>query len=278
MIIDAHVHILPDRVRDNPKTVAAHDPWFARCHAGGARMLSAESLVERLDARGIDAAICFSWPFADAALCAGANDYVAAAQRRFPGRIIGFGIVSPGDPGAPAEIERCARIGLRGIGELNAGAQGFTLTDQARLQPVVDAALRCELPWNLHCSEPVGHEYAGKGTATPNLVANFAQRNPELTLICSHLGGGLPLYAHMPEVRALCSRLWFDTAAQPFVYAASVYRALIDMVGYERILFGSDYPLLDMPRYQAAMQAASLTEMEMGAILGGNAGRLFGGQ
>ena len=275
MIIDAHTHILPDRVRGDVAGVIAADPWFADCHAKHGRMASAETLVAALDEHGIDKGICFSWPFANASLCAEGNDYVATAQKRHPDRIIGFGIVQPLDAGAVAEVERCARLGLRGIGELNADAQGFDLLDQAALQPVIEASRRCGLVWNLHCSEPVGHAYAGKGKTTPDVLVGFVERNPDLTLVCSHLGGGLPLYAHLPEVREICQKLYFDTAAQPFVYAASIYRAVIDAIGIDRILFGSDHPLLDLPRYRDQMARAGLSATELAGILGDNAKRLL---
>ncbi len=274
MIIDAHVHILPDRVRDNLVEVAASDPWFATCHARGERTASAESLLAAMDEHGVDRAVCFGWPFADAATCAEANDYVAAAVRRHPDRLVGFGIVQPLHPGAAAEVTRCARLGLAGIGEMNADAQGWELLDEA-VQPVVRACVDAGMPWNLHCSEPVGRQYPGRGSSTPDRVMAFAERNAELTLICAHLGGGLPLYAHIPEVRRACERLHFDTAAQPFVYEASVYRALVDGVGAERVLLGSDHPLLDVPRYSAALSEAGVSEAARALITGGNAARLL---
>ncbi len=275
MIVDAHVHILPDRVRDNLAAVAAREPWFATCHARGERVASAESLLAAMDEQGVDRAVCFSWPFAEAATCAEANEYIAAAVRRHPDRLTGFGVVQPLDPGAAAEVARCARLGLAGIGEMNADAQGWELLDGA-VRPVVDACVEAGLPWTLHCSEPVGRQYPGKGTATPDRVMTFAQRHPDLTLICAHLGGGLPLYAHIPEVRRVCERLYFDTAAQPFVYEASVYRALVDGVGAGRILLGSDHPLLEVPRYRAALREAGIDATAQALITGGNAVRLLG--
>jgi predicted TIM-barrel fold metal-dependent hydrolase len=131
------------------------------------------------------------------------------------------------------------------------------------------------LPWTLHCSEPVGHEYPGKGTTTPDQVAAFAARHPDLQLICAHLGGGLPFYGHMPEVRELCRRLWFDTAAVPYLYEPRVYRALADLVGADRLLFGSDYPLLGAERYLNAFAAAGLSDQEQHAVLGANAAVAF---
>ncbi len=89
VIVDAHVHILPDRVRDNARGSRPHrEPWFAACHARGERMASAESLVAAMDEQGVDRAVCFSWPFADAA-------HVRRGERLRRGR----GAPSPGPAG-----------------------------------------------------------------------------------------------------------------------------------------------------------------------------------
>ena len=77
------------------------------------------------------------------------------------------------------------------------------------------------------------------------------------------------------EVRELCRRLWFDTAAQPYLYEPSVYRAIVDLIGADRLLFGSDHPLLGADRYRSALAAAGLNSSEQGDILGGNAATLF---
>jgi len=220
-----------------------------------------------MDQGGVDRAVMFTWPFADAALCREGNDYIAAAQHRFPERVIGFGTVQPASPDAPAEVRRCADLGLRGIGELNADAQGWALEDRA-IDAVVAASVACDLPWTLHCSQVVGRDHPGRGTATPDRILGFAERHPDLRLICAHLGGGLPLQAHMPDVREACRRLWFDTAAAPFLYAPSVYRAVIDLCGADRLLFGSDHPLLDAPRYVEGFAAAGLTTAETRSVLG----------
>ena len=157
---------------------------------------------------------------------------------------------------------------------MNADAQGWGLLDDA-IEPALRASVEAALPWTLHCSEPVGRQYPGKGSTTPDRVVAFAQRHPELTLICAHLGGGLPLYAHIPEVRTVCAGLHFDTAAQPFVYEPSVYRALVDGIGAERILLGSDHPLLDVPRYLAALDESGIDPRARELITGVNAARLL---
>jgi uncharacterized protein len=207
-------------------------------------------------------------------MCREVNDHLAQVKARYPDRLIGFATVNPAAPDAVDELRRCAAMGLRGIGELNCDAQGFSLDDPA-LDAAVAASIELQLPWTLHCSEPVGHGYAGKGSATPDRVARFAEGHPDLRLICAHLGGGLPFYAHMPEVAQLCRRLWFDTAAVPFLYEPSAYRTVADICGADRLLFGSDYPLLTIERYRNGFESAGLDLQSISLVQGGNAAALL---
>ncbi len=275
MIIDSHVHILPASMRDARNHLAELDPWFDMCHRGGRSIDTADELLASMDASGIDRSVCFGWPFADPEHCAEVNDHLIAVQREHPDRLTCFATVSAGRPGAVAELRRCAGEGLRGAGELNADAQGFDLESPA-IDEVAAACTDLEIPLVLHCSEPVGHDYPGKGTATPGRVAAFALRHPGLRLVCAHLGGGLPFYAHMPEVAELCRRLWFDTAAAPFLFAPTAYRAVADLCGADRLLFGSDHPLLPARRYVDAFAQAELTAAERALVMGGNATQLLG--
>ena len=69
--------------------------------------------------------------------------------------------------------------------------------------------------------------------------------------------------------------MYFDTAASPYLYDAGVYRLAIELVGVEKILFGSDFPLLPPAKYFKEMKAAGLSDEEMEQICGLNAAKLF---
>jgi len=273
-VIDSHVHVLPERVRRQRASIAAADPWFATCHAGERVIAGEHELMDYLDTEAIDRALVYTWPFRDPGLCREANDFAADLARHHPDRLDACGIIQPLSGEAASELRRIRELGLRGVGELNSDAQGFSLDDDT-LPGLAELSRDLGLFWTLHCSEPVGHAYPGKGTATPDRVAAFIERCPDLDIVAAHLGGGLPLYAHMPEVARLCRRLWFDTAALPFLYAPSVIRDIAALIGADRILFGSDFPLLGADRYRDALADSWLEENEVAAIMGGNADRLL---
>jgi uncharacterized protein len=110
---------------------------------------------------------------------------------------------------------------------------------------------------------------------TIQTVLHLATSFPDLKLICGHWGGGLPFYELMPEVRAATRNVWYDTAASPYLYDPRIYAAAKLLVGAEKLLFGSDYPLLRIRRCARQVEESGLPTQDLDAILGGNAARLL---
>ena len=105
---------------------------------------------------------------------------------------------------------------MKGIGELRPDMQLFDFRDDIVMEPIIEVMRKHKLILVTHVSEPVGHDYPGKGTITPDILYPFFAAFPDLTVVCAHWGGGLPFYALMPEVKKAMSNVFFDTAASPF--------------------------------------------------------------
>lgn len=276
MIVDVHTHIFPPELVHARERYLVRDAWFGRLYASAkARMATAEELIDAMDASGVDVAVTFGFGWADPGLCRLANDYVAEAVRAHPGRLVGFAVVNPAAPGAEAEIARCATVGLRGVGELMPDGQGYTLADLELLAPVMDAARALGWPVLTHTTEPVGHDYPGKGRASLAAAVQLAGRFPETSLVLAHWGGGLPFYELMPEVRRTLARVYYDTAASPYLYDDAVFPLGASLAG-DRVLFGSDYPLLGQRRLLDRVRASGLTGEALSGVLGKNAACLLG--
>ena len=80
----------------------------------------------------------------------------------------------------------------------------------------------------------------------------------------------------MPEIHKITGNVFYDTAASPFLYHHKIYQVALNIVGEERILFGSDYPLLSPNRYFKEMEASIPSEAARKKITGDNARSLFG--
>ena len=278
MIVDAHCHIIPPSFAGRREELAARDTTFAEILASpSARIADATKLLEAMDRDGVDHSVVMGMGWNDYDVAVEANDYIIDAVSRNPGRLTGFASVNPawGDA-AVMEAQRCAEAGLRGIGELHPDTQGVDITDAALMAPLMDLARELSLLILFHCSEPVGHRYPGKGATTPGKVWQFIQGFQENKIICAHWGGGLPFYSLMPEVGAGLSNVYFDSAASPFLYRPAIYPTVASLVGADRILFASDYPLMRPSRSLAEVAARPLPECDRRLILGGNAARLLG--
>lgn len=264
---DVHCHLLPPELR-RPPSPSWGDAWFAACHANSADFASGRDVVKSLDEARLDRAVVFGWPFADPGLLAEVNDYVAREVSASEGRLVGLAVINPGRPGWEGELARCRSLGLQGVGEVNSDAQGFPLRFEGGLKQSLLTLEEMDWPLLLHASEPVGHQYPGKGLAGPGqlweLLVPALRTAPGIRVCLAHLGGGLPFYAHMPEVLDLCRQLWFDTAALPYLYQPGVLEGVEQLVGPGRICFGSDFPLLLPARYQEHL--AGLPESERASM------------
>jgi hypothetical protein len=104
----------------------------------------------------------------------------------------------------------------------------------------------------------------------------FIKSYPELKIICAHWGGGLPFYSLMPEVKKSFKNVFFDSAASPLLYEPEIYRHLTQIAGADKILFGSDYPLIEQKRALQEVTSLGLPKEAEVLITGGNASQLFG--
>jgi predicted TIM-barrel fold metal-dependent hydrolase len=277
VIIDFHTHVFPPWLKERRDEYMKRDACFSLLYSQPkARLATAEELITSMDEAGIDLSVVLNIGWVDHELCVKTNDYILDSASRYPGRLIGFCAIQPrAEDAAIAEIERCARAGAKGIGELRSDVQAFDVTDERTMKPVVDAALKHDLVLLTHSSEPVGHEYSGKGSITPDILYSFITTFPSLRIICAHWGGGLPFYALMPEVAGALANVFFDTAATVFLYKPEVFEQVGHMIGSDKILFGTDYPLMHQNRVLAQVQSARLPEEDKAKILGANAQKLL---
>jgi predicted TIM-barrel fold metal-dependent hydrolase len=278
MIIDFHTHVFSPQIKKNRNRYIDNDPCFAVLYSKKeAKLATTEELIDSMDKAGIDVSVIVNIGWMTHELCVETNDYILESIARYPQRLIGFGTVQPQSPRAAiAEIERCAQGGAKGIGEMRPDMQLFDLGDEEIVPPFAEALKKHKLILLTHASEPVGHDYPGKGIITPDTLYPLITRYPDLTIVCSHWGGGLPFYALMPEVKQAMKNVFFDTAASPFLYSSEIYQQVSQLVGADKILFGSDYPLLTQTRLLQEISAADLPEEAKSLILSGNAQRLLG--
>ena len=141
------------------------------------------------------------------------------------------------------------------------------------LEPVMDVLReKGDLPCMIHTNEPVGHPYPGKTPVTLDQILTLAKAFPENRIILAHWGGGIFFYHVMKkQLKDNLKNIWYDTAASPYLYDPQVYDMAFQAGVGDKVLFGTDYPLLPPSRYYKDLDGTGLTPEQREAVLGGNA-------
>jgi aminocarboxymuconate-semialdehyde decarboxylase len=230
------------------------------------------------------------------------NDDIAATVKEFPERFRGLGSLPMQDVGlAVPELDRCMGIGLTGV-SLATNVNGAQW-DEPRFEPLFAEAEKLgallffhanrgavapHLP-RFHLENTIGHPVEDTMAAAALILGGVMERHPKLKVVIAHGGGNLCFgIARMDrgwEIKPKGQRI----AKPPSAYLRSMYydtitwgepqlRFLIDQVGADRVVIGSDYPTKmgpDSPRdWVSAMR--SITDEERELILHGNLERLLG--
>lgn len=277
-VIDAHTHMFPPRVREDPSLVEAEEAAFGLMFGhGGSRIAAPETILDEMDDAGVDMAALCPFPWVSLRRCEENNRYLLEVAASRPDRFIPFAVTNPRfEDKAVAVARRSLEAGARGLGELHTMPQGFDVRDEQLMAPLVDLAREFDVPIMIHVNEPVGHDYPGKGPVTPRIIYLFIQTFPGVKLILPHWGGGLPFYELMPEVAEACRDVYYDSAASPYLYRSDVYRLAAVTADPHRILFATDYPLLPYKRTLADAREGLADVALREEIMGLNAARLLG--
>jgi hypothetical protein len=278
MIIDFHTHIFPKPLRENREAYFQGEPEFKLLYdSPKSRLCGARELVSAMDRDGVDLSVVFGFPWRQPEHFMAHNDYILDSVRRYPDRLVGFCCLDVSHGQAAREAERCLSGGLSGVGELAFYQAGIDREALAHLEPIMALCREKAVPVLIHTNEPVGHWYPGKAPMELSQIYRMATTFPENRMVLAHWGGGLFFYYLMKkEVKERLGHLYVDTAASPFLYDPQVFEIAVKIMGSDRILFGSDFPLLKPARYFADMDGVKLIPGDREKICGLNAQNLLG--
>ena len=277
MIIDFHTHVFPSCFRDDRSAFFSDEPAFKTLYLSPqAKLAGAKELIRNMDEEDIHKSVIFGFPWENPEHYRIHNDYIIESVHRYPDRLIGLCCFSPLSAGGSREAERCLQSGLSGVGELAAYGTGLSSEIINSLKEVMGLCSQFDVPFLLHTNEPIGHSYAGKTPMTLLQIYGFIKAYPSNRIVLAHWGGGIFFYGLMKkEVKEVFKNVWFDTAASPYLYNPDIYRIAGETIGFDKILFGSDYPLLKPQRYFKEMESAGLSPGFMEQVKGSNAAKLM---
>lgn len=127
----------------------------------------------------------------------------------------------------------------------------------------------------------------GTGFAGALAVLRFASAHPETKIIMAHLAGIFqnPLYPYFPNLRGLelvrksaCKNIYVDTAHYLMYVYPGVMEKTVELIGADRIVFGTDCPLQGPVQMKFAVEIINnlnIPKNDKDKILHGNALKLF---
>jgi len=209
------------------------------------------------------------------------NDEVASLVRQNGRRFIGFGSVDPDSKQAAlVELKRSKdQLGLRGL-KLNPALQEFDPSGPAALELYKEAE-RLEMPILLHTGITFSNQFSIQHNQ-PLIFDDVARKHPKLKICLAHMGWPWLWDAVTAAIRN--PNVYLDTAG---AYAGAplenvrqvtsvVPPRVIENTLGDRLMFGSDYPRIEMNKMLAAISTIPVRQDVMEAILGGNARAFLG--
>lgn len=277
MIIDFHTHIFPREIIDDRSRFFHNESAFKLLYdSPKSSMVDAEDLIRTMDAENVDKSVVFGFPWISEYAYKLNNDCVAEAVAKYPDRLIGMGCFDLSGKDVEKETRRCLDAGLKGIGELAFYESGIDAEAVKKMEPVMALCGEKGYPVLIHTNEPVGHMYPGKTPITLAQIYTLAATYPDNTLVLAHWGGGIFFFNLLKrDAKGVLKNIYYDTAASPYLYDPTIYKAALDLAGPGKILFGSDYPLLKPSRYYKDIDTSGISAVDKADILGGNAAKLF---
>jgi uncharacterized protein len=295
MICDAHVHFFSpgffDALGTQQGLPAAGRVGAVTGALGWDEPPSVAALADRwvgeLDRHGVARAVLIASVPADEAA-------VAAAVAAHPGRFIGFYMLDPTRDDALDRLAWSAAHGLRGVC-LFPAMHRYALHGPEVARVFTAAASSPGTAIFVHCGVLSVGVRAKLGLPSlfdmrfgnPLHLQGLALSHPHVPVVIPHFGAGLFREALM--LGDVCPNVYLDTSSSnswvkytPGLTLVEVFRTALDVVGAERLLFGSDSSFFPrgwvrrvFDEQRAAMTAAGFTADQMALVTGGNFARLF---
>jgi len=227
---------------------------------------SPEAMVRSMDRLGIDVSmvsphIAITCDFREG------NRHAAAAAEQFPGRIVPFIVVNPNYPTAETEAEIGHWHEITGIKAFKFHASLHkTDTMHAGYAPAYEYA-------NAHGLPILSHSWSGSG-GPMKVIETLAERYPHVQFVNAHSASGWQVIDEACALAEKFDRVHLDLTGSRLVYGG--LERMVERVGAERILWGTDNPFIDPRPGLGRMLCADVPEDDKRRMLGLNAKALYG--
>ncbi len=245
---------------------ATHPIIDAHCHLGRSVIsgveIDEETLLGTMRANGIGVAMTMPQPHQGLDV-APAHDRIARAAEAHPGVIHGMVNLSPRleEAAYRAEVERCIRgFGFRAL-KLDPSVSALPI-NHPRCEIIFTTAREFGVPVIIHTG-------MGVPNALPALAIPPARQYPDVTVVLAHAG-----FAIFADEAIVAAQVCPNIILEPSWCASYQVAAMVQAIGAERVMFGSDHPS-NVASELAKLRAIGLDAEQLARVLGGTARQVF---
>ena len=257
-IIDSHAHVFPDKIA--LKAVHGICDFYNFPREEG-QAGSYEDLRIQSEAAGVDyLVVCSTATTKDQV-----NSINTWISTLISEKTVALGTIHPDYENCEAEIDRIISLGLKGI-KLHHDFQRFYVDDKKAFK--IYEAAEGRLPILVHSGDD-RYEFS-----SPERIKNILDRFPKLDVIAAHLGG----YSRWDDAKKFLvgRRVWFDTSSSVCFMKNEDAIEIIRAHGTDKIMYGTDYPILTPKKGLDYFNALDLTDEERQDMLFNTANKLYG--
>ena len=259
MIIDFHTHSFPAQLIPKIKKLYGERGW-------GSSDGTVAGLESAMKAEGVEESVILNLVTSPASQRS-VNRYALEVRR--PG-LVSFGSIHPYAEGALEELDFLHEAGVPGI-KLHPSDQGYSI-DDPRCAPLFKRIGELGFIALFHIDSPV---LGPSRKCLPAAFAKVVELFKGSPVICAHMGSvmraeeeGFQLLTSLP--------IYMDTALSSLRPDPRELGRMIEAIGVQRVLFGSDLPWTHLDKEIAAVKESGLGREELDAVFWKNAQRLLG--
>ena len=195
------------------------------------------------------------------------NRFISELAAANPQKTLGFGAMHPESENIDADFDEMLELGLKGV-KIHPDIQRFALDDK-RCERIYARCAEAGIPILIHTGD-YRYDYSN-----PNRLIPVLRAHPTLKVVGAHLGGWS---VYEEASRALCDfeNLYVDCSSTMQFTTDEIALKCMERYGYEKVLYGTDYPMWSPQKEIEHFMALPLTDNQRAAILSGNAKRLLG--
>lgn len=226
--------------------------------------ISLDAMVEEMDLAGVDVAMCSAGPLIP-------NRFVIEALASNPDRFIGVATADPWAEDGPMGAVRTLRSMVEEHGCKALKLEPFIndrLLTEAAWYPLYAACVDLDITLQVQVGQSGAPSYVSE-TGRPTYVDRIAVDFPDLRIVAGHIGW--PWTDEMIAIAQKHDNVWIDTSAHQPRYYPPVFVHFLQTFGRRKVLWGSDWPVLDFGRAIEGTDDLVVDDADRAAFFAGNA-------